>query len=392
MSNHVRTGLERVLSDSRHLIRGARVGLICNPSSVSRELVHAVDLFHQEKDFELTAIFGPQHGARAEQQDNMIESQDMRDPNTGLIVYSLYSSTRKPTEEMLKNVDILVFDVQDVGSRYYTFIYTMALAMEACVQYGKKMVVLDRPNPINGSDVQGNVLKPKFRSFVGLHPIATRHGLTVGELAELFRNEFNVNCELEVVKMEGWKRGMYFEETGLPWVMPSPNMPTNDTAVVYPGMCLFEATNVSEGRGTTRPFELFGAPFIDPARMGPALEAYRLPGLHFRPCYFKPTFNKWQGEVCGGFQIHVLDRNAFRPYETALAILRELLVLYPKDFRWKDPPYEYEYEKLPFDILSGDLRIRQGLEKGKPLADIEALWQKELGTFCRKRERYLLYP
>lgn len=387
----VRIGLERILNEKIDLIKGARVGIIVNPSSVNRHIAHTVDLFHDHPKIELTAIFGPQHGARGEEQDNMIETPDALDPHTGLKVYSLYSTTRKPTAEMLKNLDVLIFDIQDVGSRYYTFIYTMALAMEACVEFGKKMVVLDRPNPIDGVTVQGNILNPKLKSFVGLFPIATRHGMTVGELALMFRDEFKVRCDLEVVEMEGWKRSQYFEETGLPWVLPSPNMPTVETAVVYPGMCLIEGTNLSEGRGTTRPFEIFGAPFIDPWELGPKLEAHQLPGILFRPLYFKPTFNKWHNRACGGFQLHVTDRKTFDPYLTTLAILREIQALYPDEFAWKQPPYEYEYEKLPFDILAGDTRIRESIEAGKSMAQIKALWQDELSDFAKEREKHLIY-
>lgn len=387
----VRIGLERILAEESHLLKGARVGLICNPSAINTNLDHAVDLFYSHRDIDLKVIFGPQHGVRADEQDNMLETNHGIDPTTGLPVYSLYSETRKPTADMLKDVDILVFDIQDVGSRYYTFIYTMAYAMEACVQHKKKMVILDRPNPINGVDVQGNVLNPKLKSFVGLFPLATRHGLTVGELAHLFRDEFDVKCELHVVKMEGWKRSMFFDETGLPWVLPSPNMPTLETAVVYPGMCLFEGTNISEGRGTTRPFEIFGAPFIDPWKILPGLEKHNLAGVKFRPLNFKPTFNKWVGQICGGFQIHVLDRRAFDPYLTALAILREIRAHYPTQFSWKPPPYEYEYEKLPFDILSGDVRIGEYILEGKPLRDFSALWAEEIEEFKAKRAKVLLY-
>jgi uncharacterized protein YbbC (DUF1343 family) len=292
---------------------------------------------------------------------------------------------------MLQDLDLLVFDIQDVGSRYYTFIYTMALAMEACMQLNKKMVVLDRPNPINGESVQGNVLHTHLKSFVGLFPIATRHGMTVGELAKMFQEEFKVNCELEVVKMDHWTRSMYFDETGLPWVLPSPNMPTLDSAIVYPGMCLLEGTNLSEGRGTTRPFELFGAPFIDPWKLLPKLESHDLPGILFRPCFFQPTFNKFSGKMCGGFQLHVTDRQTFDPYLTTLAILREITQLYPEEIDWKVPPYEYEFEKLPFDILSGDSRIREYIEQGKPLNEFKSLWAEELESFKIKRKKYLLY-
>jgi uncharacterized protein YbbC (DUF1343 family) len=387
----VRSGLEVLLSDRLDLLKGQRVGIIANPSSVDSSLRHAVDLLSEHPRVNLTAIFGPQHGARGETQDNMIEWEDYRDPITGLPVYSLYGATRVPTESMLSQVDLLIFDVQDVGARYYTFIYTMALALEACGRQGKRFLVLDRPNPINGRDVEGPVLDPAFASFVGLFPLPVRHGMTVAELALYFNSEFGLRCELEVIKMEGWRREMYFEDTGLPWVFPSPNMPTPDTAMVYPGMCLLEGTNVSEGRGTTRPFELSGAPWIEPSRLVTTLSDMDLPGAAFRPVHFITTFHKWSGQMIGGVQIHVTDRGSFRSFLTGLALVKAYRDLGKGNFAWNDPPYEYEYEKLPFDILCGTDRIRRRLEAGATVFDIEGSWKRQLEVFLPLRDKYLLY-
>ncbi|MFB3903372.1 MAG: exo-beta-N-acetylmuramidase NamZ domain-containing protein [Acidobacteriota bacterium] len=387
----VKTGLEVLLQERPDLLKGKRVGVIANPSSVNAQLDHVVDLLHRHPEVHLTTIMGPQHGARGETQDNMIEWEDYRDPVTGLPVYSLYGKTRKPTAEMLKNVDVLIFDIQDVGARYYTFVYTMALAMEACGEQGRQFIVLDRPNPIGGVEVEGPVLDPAFRSFVGLFPLAIRHGLTVGELARYFCGECGVKCRLEVVPMKGWRRDMFFDDTELPWIMPSPNIPTLDSALVYPGLCLLEGTNVSEGRGTTRPFEMSGAPWISPEHLAKKLNGMSLPGVRFRPIHYIPTFHKWSGTMVGGVQVHVLDRHSFRPFATGLALLMAYRDAGPDKFRWKEPPYEYEYDKLPIDILLGNGGIRQAIERGESLEPIEAGWQEELQAFKEKRNGYLLY-
>ncbi len=387
----VKTGLEVLLAERLDLLKGKRVGVIANPSSVNAELDHIVDLFNRHPDIQLTTIMGPQHGARGETQDNMIEWEDYRDPVTGLPVYSLYGKTRKPTPAMLRDIDVLVFDVQDVGARYYTFVYTMALGMEACGEQDLEFVVLDRPNPIGGVQFEGPVLDSAFRSFVGLYPLAIRHGLTVGELARYFSGECGVSCHLEIVPMKGWRRDMFFDDTELPWIMPSPNIPTLDSALVYPGLCLLEGTNVSEGRGTTRPFEMSGAPWIDADQLAKKLNCIRLPGVKFRPIHYIPTFHKWSGSMIGGVQIHMLDRPSFKPFSTGLALMMAYRELGPGEFRWKEPPYEYEYDKLPIDILLGNGKIREEIERGDSLEQIEAGWQDELAAFRRKREKYLLY-
>jgi uncharacterized protein YbbC (DUF1343 family) len=387
----VRIGAEILLSNSRSLLRGERVGLVVHPASVLPNLRHTADALMNEASFRLVALFGPQHGARGEKQDNMIESDHYRDPDTGLPVHSLYSETRRPTENMLADLDVLVFDLQDVGTRIYTFIYTMSYCMEACAEYGKRMIILDRPNPINGRQVEGNLLEAGFTSFVGRYPLPMRHGMTVGELARLFNAEFKIECDLSVVPMEGWKRADCFDQTGLPWVQPSPNIPTLDSAVVYPGMVLVEGTRLSEGRGTTRPFELVGAPYIRPRDLAGRLNSQELPGVQFRPAYFEPTSQKWSGQTCGGVQIHVQDREVFEPYLTGIAVLSAIHALYPESFKWREPPYEYENEKRPIEILSGSGKIPAQIESGISPAEIRSGWQSDVARFLRQREPYLLY-
>jgi len=384
-------GLEVLLESKINLLDGSRVGLIVNPASINSRFEHAADLFHQHPRINLTALFGPQHGIRGETQDNMIEWQTFSDKRTGLPSYSLYGETRKPTHEMLADVDVLVFDVQDVGTRVYTFVYTMALAMEAARENGKRFIVLDRPNPIGGVQLEGNLLEPDFSSFVGMFPIPMRHGMTIGELALMFNREFGTGCKLDVVQMQGWRRAMYFDETGLPWVMPSPNMPTLDTATVYPGSVMFEGTNISEGRGTTRPFEIIGAPFIDPYELNAHLKRNHLSGVAFRPLHFQPTFHKFAGELCGGIQLHVVDRDSFKPVVTGVAIISAIRRLWPETFGWKQPPYEYVFHDLPFDVINGGACLREQIERDSPLAEIEASWRDGLNDFVERRSSYLLY-
>lgn len=387
----MRLGLERILSDQLHLIKGCRTGLIVHPASIDSHYRHAADLFYSCSEIELTTLFGPQHGIRGETQDNMIEWEGFEDSRTGLPVYSLYGKSRTPTDEAMSSLDVLVFDVQDVGTRVYTFIYTMALAMQACARTKKRMVVLDRPNPIGGEAVEGNILDPAYASFVGMYPIPMRHGMTVAELALMFNREFDIGCELDVVPMQGWERSNWWDQTGLHWVLPSPNMPTLDTATVYPGTVIFEGTLVSEGRGTTRPFELIGAPYIDPYRLTDFLNCLDLPGVYFRPAYFQPTFHKHSGKLCGGLQLHVTDRKVFKPYLSGIAILYAIYRLYPKDLEWKQPPYEYVEDRLPIDIIFGTDSIRRQIEQGQSLQEIEEAWSKPLSEFMEKRVEYLLY-
>lgn len=384
-------GVEVLLNEKIHLIRGQRVGLVCNQSSVLPDLSHVADVFEARDDIDLTTLFGPQHGIRGDVQDNMIETPHATDVRTGKPIYSLYSETREPTEEMLRDVDTIVFDMQDVGCRIYTFVYTMANCMRAAKKFGKRVVVCDRPNPINGVAVEGNVTETEFTSFVGQFEIPTRHGMTTGELARLFNEHFGIGCELEVVPMQGWRREMWFEDTGLPWVLPSPNIPTVDTCVVFPATVHIEGTEMSEGRGTTKPFELNGAPYIDPWAWVEELEKFNFPGVRFRQCYFQPTFQKHAGVTCGGVQIHVTDRSAFTPVIVGIATVKTAYELYIDKFLWKQAAYEYVFDKNPFDVVSGTDKIRKAIEARTPLNEIQAAWSEGLGEFSKIRELHLLY-
>ena len=390
VSRRVRSGLE-VLLRRPSILKGARIGLISNPASVTSELVHASLALKATRGLRLVALFGPEHGVWANAQD-LVEVGDSRDPATGLPVHSLYGKTRVPTPEMLAGLDTLVFDLQDVGARYYTFIYTMLHALQACAAYGRRLVVLDRPNPLGGRIVDGNVLEENYRSFVGLHPLAVRHGMTAGELALMFREELHLSVDLRIVAMRAWTRGMDFEATGLPWVAPSPNMPTVNTAFVYPGGCLIEGTNLSEGRGTTRPFELVGAPWIDAWRLARDLEKERIPGVRFRPAFFTPMFQKHAGRLCAGVQVHVADRARFPAFLTYLLLIAHARRQDPARFAWRDPPYEYEFVKRPFDILCGTDSIRRALEGGTGPRRLVPSWAEKRRLFLRRRARFLLYP
>jgi uncharacterized protein YbbC (DUF1343 family) len=393
MPAKIKTGLDLVEKDWPAHLADARVGLLVHPASVNSALEHAVDIFSRSRRSELRCLFGPQHGIRGETQDNMVEWEGFEDPRTGLRVFSLYGTRRRPDTQMMKGVDVMVIDLQDVGSRYYTFIWTLALVMESCREEKKAVVVLDRPNPIGGHIIEGPILQPDFKSFVGLHSLPVRHGMTVGEIALYFKEFFYPGVDLYVIQMKDWKRTMWFDDTHLPWVLPSPNMPTLDTAAVYPGMCLLEGTELSEGRGTTRPFETFGAPYIDPFVLVKKLKEEKMPGTELRPLYFMPTFQKHAGKFCGGAQIHITDREKFKPFRTAVAIIRAILELYPKEFLWKSPPYEYEFHKMPFDILAGGDRLRKEIEAGKPVREMEGWWNTELSGFDKKiRKEFLLYP
>jgi uncharacterized protein YbbC (DUF1343 family) len=387
----VLTGLDLVEKLWPKEFRGARVGLVSHPASTNRRIQHAAGIFSSSKKFRLTALFGPQHGILGQTQDNMVEWEGFRDPASGLPVYSLYGNTRKPRPEMLADVNALVIDLQDVGSRYYTFIWTLELCMQACHEAGKSVIVLDRPNPIGGHLTEGPVLEPEFASFVGLRPLPVRHGMTIGEMGAYLRDAFYPGLDYWMIPMQKWNRKMWFDHTGLSWVMPSPNMPTLDTALVYPGMCLLEGTNISEGRGTTRPFEIFGAPFIHAETIVNILKEFKLPGVIFRPLSFQPTFQKHAGTLCHGAQIHVTDREKFKPFKTGVAVLKALHNTYPRDFVWKQPPYEYEEIKLPIDILAGSDRLRKDIEAWKNLDKMEQWWKEESKAFERTRRKYLLY-
>jgi uncharacterized protein YbbC (DUF1343 family) len=385
----VRLGSDLLLASSR--LQGARVGVVCNHASVDRGFLHIVDRLAARDDLTLAAIFGPQHGFRSDVQDNMIETPHADDPNRRVPVYSLYSETREPTADMLRGLDVLVIDLQDIGARIYTYIYTMANCLRACARHGVPVIVCDRPNPIGGTDVEGAVLAAGFESFVGQFPVPMRHGMTIGELARLFNEPFGLGAALEVVAMEGWTRAMYADEAGLPWVMPSPNMPTLETAIVYPGTVLFEGILISEGRGTTRPFELVGAPWIEAERFARAMNALELSGAHFRPAVFEPTFQKHAKQPCGGCQIHVTDRAAFRPVLAGVALAEMCHRTDPARFAWRQPPYEYEHDRLPFDILAGSDVLRGQIEAGMPATEIAAIWHDDEAAFRRLRQPFLLY-
>jgi uncharacterized protein YbbC (DUF1343 family) len=388
----VQIGFERLLADKPTVLQKARLGLLCNQATVGRAWQPLWQELARQFPQNLRALFGPQHGLWGEKQDNMVASADGVEPVTGLPVFSLYGEHLRPRPESLDLIDILLVDLPDVGTRVYTFAATMAYAMQAAARQGKKVIILDRPNPIGGVQVEGNVLKPEMASIVGPYLLPMRHGMTLGELGRYYNDVGQIGCDVAVVPVQGWERSQYFETSGLPWVLPSPNLPTLDTAIVYPGQVLLEGTNLSEGRGTTRPFELFGAPFINPLKLKAALqEAYELPGVVLRETWFQPTFHKWAGEVCGGFQLHVSDRRAFKPYFTTLAILQVIIKLYPDQFQWRQPPYEYEYERLPFDLLTGDAMVREGLERGGSIMELEQQWLGGLEAFLGQRQDCLLY-
>jgi len=385
----VRLGSERLLDSSS--LDGKCVGVVCNPASVDHELRHIADRVAALPRARLAALFGPQHGFRSDVQDNMIETRHAQDDVRRVPVYSLYSETREPTAEMLRGLDVLVIDLQDVGVRIYTYIYTMANCLKAARRHGVKVVVCDRPNPVGGTAVEGMVLVPGFESFVGQYPIPMRHGLTIGELARLFNDHFGIGADLEVVTMEGWRRDMYFDETDLTWIISSPNIPTFDTTLVYPGTVLFEGTNISEGRGTTRPFELLGAPWIVAERFTEALNAAAWPGVFFRPAVFEPTFHKHAREACAGCQIHVRDRRAFRPVATAVGLMCAFRDADPDRFKWREPPYEYEHDRLPIDVLAGSPVLRTQIESGMSARDIAGSWEAPVAEFQRLRARFQLY-
>ncbi len=392
----IQTGIERLLPDPPPILQGKRLGLLANPASVAcphgnRRFQSTRALIANHYPDQLKVLFSPQHGLFAEKQANMVPSEDTIDPVLNIPVFSLYGKTRMPTEAMLEPIDILIIDLQDVGTRVYTFIYTMALCLRAARAHHKQVLVLDRPNPIGGNRIEGNCLKPEYASFVGMYPIPMRHGLTIGELALLFNDHFGIGCELHVTPMAGWKREMLFLDTGLAWIPPSPNLPTPTSALVYPGQVLWEGTNVSEGRGTTQPFEIFGAPFFDTGRLEAWIPKDKLAGGHLRPLAFEPTSDKWEKTLCRGFQLHIIDPEIYRPYRTTLTLLQAVVCVQPEAFHWKSPPYEYEFEKLPFDLITGDRSVRKAVEDLVPLEDLEQTWAEELKGFEEIRRPYLLY-
>lgn len=387
----IKLGIENLLEDTNRFLKGKTVGLVCNQASVSHNFEHIADLLWHSEGVNLKCFFGPQHGIRGEVQDNMIETPHTVDSVTNLPIHSLYSETREPTDDMLEGLDTILFDMQDVGCRIYTFVYTLANCMRAASRKGIKVIVCDRPNPINGTSVEGNLTEQGYESFVGQFPIPTRHGMTVGELAGLFNDEFKINCDLEVVKMSGWERELWFDETDAPWVLPSPNIPTVESATVFPGTVILEGTMLSEGRGTTRPFELVGASYCKGQELAKYLNGLGFEGVYFRPCGFQPTFQKFGGINCEGVQIHVLDRNVFKPVIVGVAIVKASMDLYPNSFKWKEPPYEYVFDKRPFDVIVGTDKLRVWLESGESLSYISANFEAQSQAFESLRKNYLLY-
>lgn len=382
---NVKTGLDVLVEQRMGTVRGARVGLVTNHSAVTRDLIHIVDAL-RSAGVNLCALFGPEHGVRGDVADGR-EITSYRDPRTGIIVHSLYGPTKKPTAEMLRDIEILLFDIQDIGARFYTYLYTMSYSLQACAENHRKFVVLDRPNPVNGIAVEGNVLDPAFASFVGLHPISIRHGLTIGEAARYFNNEFGFCTDLEVITCQGWKRRMFFDETGLTWIMPSPNMPTLDAAIMYTGLCFIEGTNVSEARGTAKPFEMVGAPFIDAYKLANHLNSLSLAGVRFRPTSFIPTSSKHQGELCHGVQVHLMDRTQVRTVELGLHVIKALHDLFKDAFEFRAS----SSGKFYFDLLLGTDKVRLAIQAGAPVQEIVESWRVDLWEYNRKRQAYLLY-
>lgn len=378
----VSPGIEVLLKEEKNVLSGKKVGLITNPTGIDSKLTSIVDLLHDDPDINLTALFGPEHGVRGDAQAGASVEYYI-DEKTGLPVYSLYGKTKKPTPEMLKDVEVLVFDIQDVGTRYYTYIYTMAYAMEAAKENDIPFIVLDRPNPQGGESVDGPVLEPEFSSFVGLYPIPLKHGMTVGELATLFNMEFKIGADLKVIKMKGWKRDMDYDDTGLPFVLPSPNMPTVSTTFVYPATGLIEGTNVSEGRGTTKPFELIGAPYINSDELAGKLNALRLPGVKFRAASFTPTFSKHAGKLSHGVEIYITDREEFKAVPTGLHIIKTIQDLYPGDFEF--------LAANNFNLLIGNGWIMSRIKEGSTVNEILKEYQVKQDAFKKVRKNYLLY-
>ncbi len=387
----IQVGLEVLLDSTEYSFADQKIAYLSNQASTTRELIHGRVVLQEKYGSQLTCLFSPQHGFFSEKQDNMIESDHTVDGVTGLPMYSLYGELRKPTPEMFESFDVLLIDLVDVGTRVYTFMYTMAYCMMTAAATGKKVIILDRPNPIGGKDIEGNILQDDCFSFVGLYPIPMRHGLTMGELALLMNSEYNIGANVSVVPVAGWKREDLFRDTGFPWVAPSPNMPTPECALVYPGQVIWEGTNISEGRGTTLPFEFVGAPFWQHQEILDFVNKTNLPGCYLRSIVFEPTSGKWANQSCTGFQIHVIDPAIFLPYRTTLAILQAIVILYPESFQYKEPPYEYEYERLPMDLIIGNKNIRKQLEEGQPIEEIEKQWLPELQEFDILRTKYFLY-
>ena len=389
--NKVATGLDVFREGYWKKLRGCKLGLLSNQASLDSRLVSAKEIITRALPGQLKALFGPQHGYGGEDQDNMVETDHFHDGKLDIPVFSLYSKMREPLPEMLDLIDILIIDLQDVGTRVYTFASTMLNCLKAVAKSGKKVLLLDRPNPLGGEVVEGNLLKSELYSFVGSFSFPMRHGLTMAEMARIFNHAFKIEVDLEIVPMNGWDRSMIWQDTGLKWIMPSPNMPLPETAQVYPGQVIWEGTNMSEGRGTCRPFETFGAPFLDPNLIKSALPHETTSGCHLQEITFRPTFNKWKEEICRGFMIHILDPQTYQSYFTSISLLRSIMETHGDHFQWKDPPYEYEHEKMPIDMILGDRSLRNKLEKGLDIFEIKDEWNEELEDFLGWRISYLIY-
>jgi uncharacterized protein YbbC (DUF1343 family) len=389
----VQTGLDQIRYKLPAGLTGRKIGILCHASSVASDFTHITNIFFERKECFLTAIFGPQHGLFGQTQDNMIEWNSTMHPVYRIPVYSLYGEHRKPTSEMLNDIEALVVDLQDVGARLYTYIWTVKLCIEACTEAGIPVWILDRPNPIGRLPFDGPVLKKKYFTFIGGASIPLCHRMTLGEMALWIKEKYYNNCDLNIVWMKNWKRNSLYNETGLPWILPSPNMPSLNTALVYPGNVLIEALNLSEGRGTTIPFELFGAPFLDTEKLKKNLDERNIPGCVFREHSFIPTFNKFAGLICNGLQIHITDASAFYPVLTAYEILTAIIETTPPgSLKFKDPPYEYEYVLMPFDILSGDSVMRSSLLNRVPVMVERQRWQSEIAEFREEFSQLSVYP
>ncbi len=381
----VRIGLDRA-GTYREVFQDKRIGIIANHTSYNSSGRYIVDVFRGMTGVTVTALFSPEHGLYGQEQaGEKVKSQI--DPIYHLPVRSLYGKTQKPTPEMLQDIDVLVFDIQDVGARFYTYIYTMSLAMEAAAENRKKFVVLDRPDAINGTTIEGNILEPLQTSFVGMHPIPVRYGMTMGELAKMFNGQGwlagGIKADLLVMPMEGWRRSMWYDQTGLNFIKPSPNMPDLETAAIYPGLCLLEGTNISEGRGTDKPFRQFGAPWIDSNHLAERLNKLNLPAMRFEPVRFTPSSSKYQGLECNGVGITISNRDRLEPYYSGIQIINEICRMYPNNFEWKISH---------FDRLCGTTKIRNTITNGTSLSELKNQWQTELETFNKNREKYLIYP
>lgn len=387
------TGLEQIREKLPPGLKGKKIGILCHAASITHDFIHITRLFHSGKDCRLAAVFGPQHGLYGQTQDNMIEWEGYIDPVLNVPVYSLYGRNRKPASEMLKDLEAFVIDLQDAGARLYTYIWTVKLCIEACVENGIPVWILDRPNPIGLLPFDGPVLKEEYFSFVGGASIPLCHRMTMGEMAMWIKGKYYPAADVNIVLMKGWHRHSLFTDTGLPWVLPSPNMPTLQTAVVYPGTVLAEALNISEGRGTTIPFELVGAPFIDEEKLKSELDSRNVSGCVFRIHNFIPTFNKYSGILCHGIQIHVTDHEKFFPVGTALELIDSIILTSPPgSLKFNQPPYEYENKLMPFDILSGDSIMRQSLQNRLATANEKERWSREIQEFIKEFKDISAYP